>query len=131
MGHKSHTSPGSANCDACFDCFSDVTSVTSNWLLRKEKKIKYSISPLIRTLAIRTAYYPDLLGPSGKFVENSTKLTCLGHYWLSDQVLCSVRNRYKLNSNTEIQIVNLTYLKNNYYPHFLHIRVACSPKESG
>jgi len=28
-------------------------------------------------LVIRTANYPDRLGPSGKFVENSTKLTCL------------------------------------------------------
>jgi len=42
---------------------------------------KYGRTPLIRTLiirtlVIRTADYPDLLGPSGKFVENSTKLTC-------------------------------------------------------
>jgi hypothetical protein len=29
------------------------------------------------TLVIRTANYPDRLGPSGIFVENSTKLTCL------------------------------------------------------
>jgi hypothetical protein len=28
-------------------------------------------------LAIRIANYPDHLGPLGKFVENSTKLTCL------------------------------------------------------
>jgi hypothetical protein len=26
---------------------------------------------------IRIANYPDQLGPSGKFVDNSTKLTCL------------------------------------------------------
>jgi len=37
----------------------------------------YSRPPPIRTLVIRIANYPDLLGPSGKFVENSTKLTCL------------------------------------------------------
>ena len=37
---------------------------------------KYSRTPLIRTLVIRVANCPDLLGPSGKFVENSTKLTC-------------------------------------------------------
>ena len=38
---------------------------------------KYSRTPLIRTLVIRIANYPDRLGPLGKFVENSTKLTCL------------------------------------------------------
>ena len=32
---------------------------------------------LIRTLVIRKANYPDRLGPSGIFVENSKKLTCL------------------------------------------------------
>jgi len=32
--------------------------------------------PIIRTLVIRTSNYPDWLGPSGKFVENSTQLTC-------------------------------------------------------
>jgi hypothetical protein len=31
----------------------------------------------MRKLVIRTANYPDRLGSSGKFVENSTKLTCL------------------------------------------------------
>ena len=34
-------------------------------------------TPLIRTLVIRIANYPYRLGPSGKLVENSTKLTCL------------------------------------------------------
>jgi len=33
--------------------------------------------PLIRTLVIWNSNYPDRLGPSGKFVENSTKLTFL------------------------------------------------------
>jgi hypothetical protein len=37
----------------------------------------YSITPPNRTLVIRNSIYPDLLGPSGKFVENSTKLTFL------------------------------------------------------
>jgi len=37
----------------------------------------YSRTPLIRTPVIRTANYPGRLGPSGKFVENSTKLTFL------------------------------------------------------
>jgi len=38
---------------------------------------RYSRTPLIRTLVIRIAEYPDQLGTSGKFVENSTKLSCL------------------------------------------------------
>jgi hypothetical protein len=38
---------------------------------------QYSRTPLIRTLVIRIPSYPDRLGPSHKFVENSTKLTCL------------------------------------------------------
>jgi hypothetical protein len=37
----------------------------------------YGINPIIRTLVIRIANYPNRLGPSGKFVENSTKLICL------------------------------------------------------
>jgi hypothetical protein len=37
----------------------------------------YSRTPIIRKLVIRISNYPDRLGPSGKFVENSTKLTCL------------------------------------------------------
>jgi len=37
---------------------------------------KYGRTPLIRKLVIRTAIYPDRFGHSGKFVENSTKLTC-------------------------------------------------------
>ena len=32
---------------------------------------------LTRQLVIRMANYPDRLGSSGKFVGNSTKLTCL------------------------------------------------------
>ena len=39
--------------------------------------VSYSTTPLIRTLVIRTANYPDQLGPLVKIVENSTKLTCL------------------------------------------------------
>ena len=37
----------------------------------------YSRTPLIRTLVIRIVNYPDRLGPSGKSVENSSKLACL------------------------------------------------------
>ena len=44
----------------------------------------YSITPIIRTLVIRTANCPDRLGPLGKFVENYTKLACLEitGYWI-------------------------------------------------
>jgi hypothetical protein len=37
----------------------------------------YSRIPLIRTMVIRIKNYPDRFGPSGKFVENSTKQDCL------------------------------------------------------
>ena len=37
---------------------------------------KYSRTPVIRKLVIRIANYPERLAPSGKFVENATKLTC-------------------------------------------------------
>ena len=37
---------------------------------------KYSRTPLIRTLKIRIANFPNRFGPSGKFIENSTQLTC-------------------------------------------------------
>jgi len=40
-------------------------------------QFQYCRTPLIRTLVIRIANYPGRLGPSGKFVDNSTKLTCL------------------------------------------------------
>jgi len=38
---------------------------------------EYSRTPHILTLFIRIANFPDRLGPSGKFAENSTKLRCL------------------------------------------------------
>jgi len=37
----------------------------------------YSRTPLIRNLVIRIPNYPGRLGPSGKSVENFTKLICL------------------------------------------------------
>ena len=40
--------------------------------------LKYSRPLIIRTMVIRIADYPDRFGPSGKFVENSTKISCLG-----------------------------------------------------
>jgi hypothetical protein len=47
--------------------------------------MKYSRTPLIRTLVIRVTNYSDRLGHAGKFVENSTKLTCLEitGYWIN------------------------------------------------
>jgi len=51
---------------------------------------KYSGTPLIRELFIRITNYQDRLGLSGKFFENSKKLTRLEIYWLSDQVQYSV-----------------------------------------
>jgi hypothetical protein len=41
------------------------------------RRQKHSITPIIRTLVIWIANYPERLGPSGDFVENSTKLICL------------------------------------------------------
>jgi hypothetical protein len=38
---------------------------------------EYSVTPIIGTLFIWTANYPDWLGSSSNFVENSTKLICL------------------------------------------------------
>ena len=39
--------------------------------------VKYSTTPFIRTLVTRISNYPDRLSNSFKFVENSTKLTCV------------------------------------------------------
>jgi hypothetical protein len=39
--------------------------------------LQHSITSLIRAVVVRIANYPDRLGPSGKFVENSIKLICL------------------------------------------------------
>jgi hypothetical protein len=38
---------------------------------------KYSITQLSPTLVVRVVDYPNRLSPSGKFVENFTKLCCL------------------------------------------------------
>ena len=42
------------------------------------RNLLHSRTPLIRTLVIRFAIYPDRLGSSSKFVESSTKIYCLG-----------------------------------------------------
>ena len=54
-----------------------------HWLREKVEEAfvncvcNYSRTPVIRTLVIRIATYPYRLGPWGKFIGNSTKLTCL------------------------------------------------------
>ena len=62
----------------------------SQFMMHGQKNIKYSRTPLIQMLVIRIANYPYRLGPSGKFVENSTKQTCLEitGYQLSSTVQC-------------------------------------------
>ena len=40
-------------------------------------ELKFSRTPLILTLFILIASYLDRLGPSDKFAQNSTELTCL------------------------------------------------------
>ena len=47
------------------------------WLCINAVSLEYSGIPIIRTLLIRINNYPDQLGPSGKFVENSIKLNYL------------------------------------------------------
>jgi hypothetical protein len=45
------------------------------WAMARPQK-QYAVPPINRPLVIRTANYPDRLGPSANFVENSTKLIC-------------------------------------------------------
>ena len=55
--------------------------------------LQYSGTPLIRSLVIRIANYPNQLGSSGKFVDNSIKLTCLentGYRIKYSTVLCLI-----------------------------------------
>ena len=58
-----------------------IAFVTTKWShvnYREAGRIyNYSKTPLILKLVIRTTNHADQLGPSGKFVENSTKITCL------------------------------------------------------
>jgi len=58
----------------------------------------YSRTPLIPTLVIQIANYPVRLGPSGKFVDNSTKLTCLevgGYRIVYSTVLWFIERNFK------------------------------------
>jgi hypothetical protein len=41
------------------------------------QRYQYSRTPPIRKQVMRIADYPDRLGPSGKYLENSIKITCL------------------------------------------------------
>jgi hypothetical protein len=84
--------------------------------------MKYSTTPLIWSLVIRLANYPDRLGPSGKFIDNSTKLTCLfivsstaQLFWLLEHQISVVerfRRRYILARLTaELPAANITYFQ--------------------
>ena len=64
---------------------------------------KYSITSLIRT-----ANYPDGLGPSGKVVENCTKLICLeitGYRIKYNTVLWLLEFQIKRGRNLEMRYV--------------------------
>jgi hypothetical protein len=50
----------------------DLIVSTTNAILNIFVRRRYSRTPPMRALDIRVAGYPDRLGPSGKFVENST-----------------------------------------------------------
>ena len=55
----------------------NVDTNTDVMLALEELRFDDSRTPVIRTQVIRISNYPDRLGPSGKSVQNSTKLTCL------------------------------------------------------
>ena len=66
------------------------------------------------------AVYLDRLGPSVKFVNNYTKLSCFGNNQLLDQVECSINNcptrcntkqsiYYSANSTLHVSGVNHTH----------------------
>jgi hypothetical protein len=42
-------------------------------------RLQYSRNLLIQAFVNRITNYPDQLDPSGKLIDNSTKLTCLEH----------------------------------------------------
>jgi len=54
-----------------------MTFLQDNYKQLHNPCVLYSRTPLTQMLVIRIANYPDRLGPSGKFVENSTQLTWL------------------------------------------------------
>ena len=81
-GHFSDARPvpyGSHNlmCTAKRESFVLVEETEQRKVFQISRHRVSKTTPLIRTLIIRIASYPALLEPSRKFVENSTKLTCL------------------------------------------------------
>jgi hypothetical protein len=71
------TLPSPAHCRTCLAQIETGLSLTYIYIYVYIYIYIYSTTPIIRTLVIRIANYPQRLGPSGNFVENSTKLTCL------------------------------------------------------
>ena len=86
---------------------------------------KYYVTPLIRTPVIRTANNPERLGPSGKFVQNSTNLIFLetaGYpikystvLWLLELQIRRGRKVqtqvHTVNSNSRLQTVHVAYFQ--------------------
>jgi hypothetical protein len=54
-----------------------LTMRVIQWLKPHFFFTNYTTTPLIRTLVMRTANYPERFGPLSKFMENSTKLSYL------------------------------------------------------
>ena len=54
----------------------NICGCSTCWAIVRSAFYTYSRTPIILKSVIRLANYPDRLGPSGSFVENSTKLTC-------------------------------------------------------
>jgi hypothetical protein len=90
------------------------------------KHLKYSVTPIIQTLVICIAKYPDRLGPSANFVQNSTKPRCLKitgyqieyntvkcHGCLELQIRCGWRFkcRHTLSTVTAKQVPELLIIK--------------------
>ena len=53
----------------------NMTFLQDNYKQLHNPCVLHSRTLLIQMLVIQITNYPDWLGPSGKFVENSTKLT--------------------------------------------------------
>ena len=101
----------------------------------------YSRTPLSWMLVIRIAHYQVRLCPSGKYVENSTKLTCLeitGYLIKYSTVLwlLELQTVHGWKVSTQVHTVNSTSLTSNCQcslflkknPDFLHIQMAQHPK---
>jgi len=107
------------------------------------KSVKYVRTQLIRNLIIRIAIYPDRLVPSGKFVQNSTALTCLeitGYGIKYSTVLWLVELQIRPGRKVQTQVHNVNSTsgtadcqsslfskEKSSYPDFLLIRTARRP----